>query len=196
MNKTWLSRLPNLFSLALYKTATAGFQNMLDNNIIVNRYSDWLRTGRSGDRILVGRDFPHLSRPALGPTQTPVNGYRVFPGGNERPGRDADPSPLLMPWSWNSRAIPLLTLWTVRPVHSLTACTRVDFYYCKQVPYDTQYLGNTAIIILGMWCFILDDNSWEKHSPDTQAYSYLHVSEVNWFLVKVLQVYFTNIDAI
>jgi len=27
------------------------------------------------------------------------NGYRVFPGGKERLGRDADPSPLLMLWS-------------------------------------------------------------------------------------------------
>ena len=26
-------------------------------------------------------------------------GYRVFPGGKERPGRDADPSPFLVPWS-------------------------------------------------------------------------------------------------
>ena len=33
------------------------------------------------------------SRPALGPTQPPVNGYRVFPGGKVRPGRAADPSP-------------------------------------------------------------------------------------------------------
>jgi hypothetical protein len=40
-----------------------------------------------------GRDFPHLSRPALRPTQPTVNGYRVFPGGKERTGRDADPSP-------------------------------------------------------------------------------------------------------
>ena len=59
-----------------------------------------------------------------------------------------------------------------------------------------QYLGNTAIIPFGTWCFILDDNSWEKHSCDTKAYSYLHGSEVNCFLVKVLQVYFTNADAI
>ena len=29
----------------------------------------------------------------LGPPSLLYNGYRVFPGGKERPGRDADPSP-------------------------------------------------------------------------------------------------------
>ena len=38
-----------------------------------------------------GPDFPHLSKPALGPTQPPVQW--VFPRGKERPGRDADTSP-------------------------------------------------------------------------------------------------------
>jgi len=38
-----------------------------------------------------GRDFLHMSIPALGPTQPP--GYWVFPRGKERPGRDSDPSP-------------------------------------------------------------------------------------------------------
>ena len=36
------------------------------------------------------RDFPHLSRSALGPTH---NWYRVFPGVKEGPRREADPSP-------------------------------------------------------------------------------------------------------
>ena len=38
-------------------------------------------------------------------------------------------SPLLVPWSRKSRAIPLLHLWAVRPVQSLSACTRVHFTF-------------------------------------------------------------------
>jgi len=36
---------------------------------------------------------------------------------------------LLVPWSWKSRAIPLLPLWVVWPVQSLSACTRVHFTF-------------------------------------------------------------------
>jgi len=39
------------------------------------------------------RDFPHLSDRPWGPPSLLYNGYRVFPGGKEWPGRDADPSP-------------------------------------------------------------------------------------------------------
>jgi hypothetical protein len=41
-----------------------------------------------------GRDFPHLSRSALGPTQSPVQLVPGLSRGSKgRPGRDADPSP-------------------------------------------------------------------------------------------------------
>jgi len=39
------------------------------------------------------QDFPHLSRPALGPTQPSVQWVLGLSRGKERPGRDADPSP-------------------------------------------------------------------------------------------------------
>ena len=74
-----------------------------------------------------GRDFPHLSRPVPGATQTPVQWVPGLSWGKERPGHDAHPSPLLVLWSKKGRAIPLLPLWAVRPVQSLSACTRV---YC------------------------------------------------------------------
>ena len=60
-------------------------------------YSDCLRAGRSGDRIPVGVEIFRTSpdRP-WGPPNVPYNGYRIFPGGKVLPGRDADPSPLLV----------------------------------------------------------------------------------------------------
>jgi len=68
---------------------------------------------------------------------------------------DADPSPLLVLWSRKSRAIPLLPLWAVWPVQSLSACTTVHFTFtCNSTPpmdrtacTEPQCLYNSALYL-------------------------------------------------
>ena len=77
-----------------------------------------------------GRDFPHLSRPALGAhpaSCTMGNGSFQW----VKSGRVVTLilHPLVVLWSRKSRAIPLLPPWAVRPVQSLCACTRVHFTF-------------------------------------------------------------------
>jgi hypothetical protein len=53
-----------------------------------------LRAGRSGDRFSVGGEiFRTCPDRPLGPPSLLYNGYRIYSGGKERPGRDADPLP-------------------------------------------------------------------------------------------------------
>ena len=106
----------------------------------LSRYSDWLRAGRSGDRIPVESRFP--SPVQTGPVAHQASctmGTGSFPGVKSGRGVTLTPHPLLVPWSWKGRAIPLLTLWAVRPVQSLSACTRVTFtfYLLKRTPYKS-----------------------------------------------------------
>jgi len=61
-------------------------------------------------------------------------GTGSFPG-LKRPGRDADPSPIVVQWSRKSRAIPLLPLWAVRPLQSLSVCTVELYLYSPCGPY-------------------------------------------------------------
>ena len=84
-----------------------------------------------------GRDFPHLSRPALGPTQPPVQWVPGLSRGvKSSRGVTLTPHPLLVPWSRKGRAIPLLPLWAVWPVQwctllSFTVTTlRLELYDC------------------------------------------------------------------
>ena len=90
----------------------------------LSQYSDWPRAGRSGDRMPVGRDIPHLFRPVLGPTQPPVQWVPVFPGNKERPGRDADPSP-------PSSAVVMKeqSYTSAPPMGGRTACTEPQYLY-------------------------------------------------------------------
>ena len=64
-------------------------------------------------------------------------------------GRTLTTHPLLVPWSRKSIAIPLLPLWTVQPVQSLSACTRVHFtltLYYKHTNYFRIVTVNTFFI--------------------------------------------------
>ena len=67
-------------------------------------------------------------------------GTGSFPGLKSGQGMTMTSHPLLVPWSRKSRAIPLLPLWAVRPVQSLSAYTRMHFN--PLMPND--YSGHTA----------------------------------------------------
>ena len=101
----------------------------------LSRYSDFLRAGRFGDGIPAGGEiFRTCPDRPWDPPSLPYNGYRVFPGGKERPGRDADPSP---PSSAVGHERVELYLYSpygpVRPVQSVIACTRVTFTFTPYV---------------------------------------------------------------
>ena len=105
-------------------------------------YSDWLRAGRSGDRNPVGVRFsaPVQTGPGAHPASCTM-GTGSFPGVKSGRVVTLTPYTLLVPWSRKSRAIPLLPLWVVRPVQSLSACTRVHFNFTYT---STPPMGRTA----------------------------------------------------
>jgi hypothetical protein len=106
-------------------------QNLLQpkGHRVGSRYSDMLRAGRFGDRIPVEARFsaPVQTGPRAHPAFCTM-GTRSFPRVKSGRGVTLTPLPLLVPWSWQGRAIPLLSLWAVRPVQSLSVCTRVHFW--------------------------------------------------------------------
>ena len=69
-----------------------------------------------------------------GPPSLLYSGYWVFPWGKECPGCDAHPSPPSSAVGRERVELYLYSpLWAVRPVQSLSACTRVTFTFIYQV---------------------------------------------------------------
>ena len=97
----------------------------------VGRSAQRLATGRTV-QILVGARF---SAPAqTGPGAHPASctmGTGPFLGVKSGWGVMLTPHPLLVPRSCKGIAIPLLPLWAVEPVQSLSACTRVTFTFTQ-----------------------------------------------------------------
>ena len=95
--------------------------------------------GRSGDRIPVGARFFATVQTGSGAHPASCTmGTESFLGVKSGRGVTLTPHLLLVPWSRKSRAIPLLSLWAVRPVQSHSACTRVHFTFLSQFVPDGQ----------------------------------------------------------
>ena len=96
-------------------------------------------------------------------------GTGSFPGVKSGRGVALTTHPLLVPWLRKSRAKPLLPIWAVRPVQSLSACTRVHltFTYTSTPPVDStactesQCLYKGAPYLYHLLTYGLDDPRFE-----------------------------------
>ena len=103
-----------------------------------------------------------------------TRGTGSFPGVKSCQGVTLTPHPLLVPWSRKGRAILLFPLWAVRPVQSLSACTRVHFTMCNRVPHKVIFLfrycvknqtGNYCMLITDLYSFLCEFTNTEILGP-------------------------------
>ena len=94
-----------------------------------------------------------------GPVAQPASctrGTGSFPGVKSSRGVTLTPHTLLVLWSWKGRAIPLLPLWVIQPVQSLSACTRVTFTFYFFTPINDE----TCSFVETMLVFAINYLHW------------------------------------
>jgi len=98
-------------------------------------------------------------------------GTGSFPGVKSGRGVTLTPHPLLVPWSRKNRIITLLPLWAVRPVQSLSACTRVHFTFT--LPLFQVY------IYTSLTYYVITTLTFDNHLPDERHCRSKHVARVS-----------------
>jgi len=89
-----------------------------------------------------GEIFPHVQTDPGAHLASCTMGTGSFPGVKSGRGVTLTPHPLLVLWSRKGRAIPLLPLWAVRLVQSLSACTRVHFTFISLLKPSSLFMYN------------------------------------------------------
>ena len=133
MNQKIIRPVTQLLSCTFIAMGKTGKVNIvylynISGPVQLSRYSDWLRAGRSGDRIPVGVRYsaPIQTGPGAHPASCTMD-TGSFPGVKSGRGVTLTPHPLLVPLVMKEQSYTSTPLWAVRPVQSLSACTRVTF---------------------------------------------------------------------
>ena len=107
------------------KQAPQNFFFVISSNTFIFKFSPYNRprSPRGGVDIQLYSFFNLGAR--RGRSASSTMGTGSFPGLKSGRVVTLTPHPLLLPWSRKGIAIPLLPLWALRPVQSLSACTRV-----------------------------------------------------------------------
>jgi hypothetical protein len=132
-------------------------------------YGDSLRAGRPSDRIPVGRDFPHPSRPALEPTQPPIKWIPGLCRGVKRPGRGVD-DPL------SSAEVKERVVLYIYSPRAFVACSRVNMilFWLRSC---LKTHGNRRMINLLELCVLYMGRAhrYPQHTPFFIFFQQIHV---------------------